>query len=138
MTILDTDIFTMLTDDHPRVSARFRRCEDKVALMVVTRIEALGGRFAFLMKASDGDRLLIAQRWLERTERNLAPFLELPLDDAAAAEFDLLRQNKKLRKIGRGDLLIASVVLSRRAKLATRNVRDFQLVPGLRVENWAD
>ena len=43
-----------------------------------------------------------------------------------------------LKKIGRGDLLIAAVAQARRAKLATRNVRDFQLVPGLRVENWAD
>jgi tRNA(fMet)-specific endonuclease VapC len=138
VTILDTDIFTLLTDGHPRVAARFRQCEDTVALTISTRIEALGGRFASIIKASDGNQLLIAQTRLERTEQNLARFLVLPFDAAAAAEFDRLRQNKKLKKIGRGDLLIASIALARRAKLVTRNLRHFRQVPGLRVENWAD
>lgn len=138
MTILDTDIFTLLTDAHPRVAAGFQQCEDAVALTIVTRIEALGGRFAFVMKASDGDQLLIAQQRLQRTEQNLAQFLLVPFDAAAAAEFDRLRQHKKLKKIGRADLLIAAIALARRATLASRNLRDFRQVPGLHVENWAD
>ena len=60
------------------------------------------------------------------------------LDTAAAAEFDRLRQNKKLTKIGRADLLIASIALAHRATLVTRNLLHFQQVPGLRLENWAD
>jgi tRNA(fMet)-specific endonuclease VapC len=138
VTILDTDIFTLLTDGHPRVAARFRQCEDAVALTITTRIEALGGRFASIIKASDGNQLLIAQTRLERTEQNLARFLLLPFDAAGAADFDRLRQNKKLRKIGRGDLLIAGIALAPRATLVTRNLRHFRQVPGLRVENWAD
>jgi tRNA(fMet)-specific endonuclease VapC len=43
-----------------------------------------------------------------------------------------------LRKIGRADLLIASVTLANRATLVTRNTRHFKQVPGLRVENWVD
>ena len=138
MTILDTDIFTLLASGHPRVAERFRREEDQVALTIVTRIETLEGRFAFLMKAADGQQLLQAQQWLERSERDLANFLLLPFDAAAATEFDRLRQNKRLKKIGRGDLLIAAVALGRRALLVSRNLRDFRQVPGLRVENWAD
>jgi tRNA(fMet)-specific endonuclease VapC len=49
-----------------------------------------------------------------------------------------LRQNKKLKKIGRPDLLIAAITLAARGTLVTRNLKDFRLVPGLRVENWAD
>jgi tRNA(fMet)-specific endonuclease VapC len=49
-----------------------------------------------------------------------------------------LRRNKKLKKIGRTDLLIASIALARGATLITRNVRHFQLIPGIRIENWAD
>jgi tRNA(fMet)-specific endonuclease VapC len=56
----------------------------------------------------------------------------------ARLEFDRLRQNKRLKKIGRGDLLIASIALAHRATLVTRNVRDFRQIPGLQVENWAD
>jgi tRNA(fMet)-specific endonuclease VapC len=43
-----------------------------------------------------------------------------------------------LLEIGRADLLIASIALSRQATLVTRNLRHFRLIPGLRVENWAD
>ena len=90
------------------------------------------------MKASDGDQLLLASRWLERTEAALARFLLLPFDAAAAAEFDRLRQNKKLKKIGRADLLIAAVALAQRPRSSLATSGDFQHVPGLRVENWAD
>ena len=62
----------------------------------------------------------------------------IPIDDAAADEFDRMRQNKKLKKIGRADLLIAAIALANRATLVTRNLKDFRQVPGLRVENWAD
>jgi len=62
----------------------------------------------------------------------------LTVDDAAAAAFDELRRHKKLKKIGRGDLLIACIALAHRATLVTRNLKDFRKVPGLVVENWAD
>ena len=68
----------------------------------------------------------------------LAKIPILPFDEAAGAEFDRLRQNKKLKKIGRGDLLIASIALANKATLVTRNTKDFGKVPGLKIENWAD
>lgn len=60
------------------------------------------------------------------------------IDDSAAAEFDRLRREKALKKIGRTDLLIASIALAQGATLVTRNVRHFGQVPRLHVENWAD
>ena len=62
----------------------------------------------------------------------------LLIDLAVAAEFDRLRQDKKLKKIGRADLLIACVTLTNWGKLVGRNLKDFRLVAGLQVENWAD
>jgi predicted nucleic acid-binding protein len=38
----------------------------------------------------------------------------------------------------RGDLLIACIVLANKAKLISRNLKDFQKAPGLQVENWAE
>ena len=71
-------------------------------------------------------------------ERDLAGVMAVPIDTAAAPQFDKLRRNKKLKRIGRADLLIASIARAGRAALVTRNVEHFRQVPGLPVENWAD
>jgi tRNA(fMet)-specific endonuclease VapC len=75
---------------------------------------------------------------LQQSEEDLESFRVVPIGDAAATEFDKLRQNRKLKKVGRADLLIASIALAQKAVLVTRNVRHFGKIPGLRVENWAD
>ena len=138
MIVLDTDTLTLLLAEHPRVVDRYRRETDEVAIAIITRIEVLLGRFATLMKAADGAQLQRGQQRFDRAERDLKAFRSVPISDAGAAEFDRLRRNKKVRKIGRGDLLIAAIVMRYSVRLASRNQRDFRQVPGLQVENWAD
>jgi tRNA(fMet)-specific endonuclease VapC len=138
MFILDTDTLTLLLRGHERVTHRTSAATGEVVITVISRIEALQGRFASVLKAEDGDRLLQAQQRLAENERDLEGLTILPVDVAAAAAFDGLRANKKLKKIGRADLLIAAIALANRAKLVTRNLKDFRQVPGLQVENWAD
>jgi tRNA(fMet)-specific endonuclease VapC len=138
MTLLDTDILSLAMAGNPTVLARMRRAQDDVAVTVITKIQLLRGRHDFLLKASDGEQLQRAQLWLDRTETALEGWDVVRIDANAAAEFDRLRQLKTLRKIGRADLLIAAIALASRAKLATRNTRDFRQVPGLTVENWAE
>jgi tRNA(fMet)-specific endonuclease VapC len=88
------------------------------------------------LKAADGVQLLRALEWLTRSEDLLQQIRIVSIDAAAAAEFDKLLRNKKLKKIGRADLLIAAIALAHQATVVTRNLRHFQLVPGLQVENW--
>jgi predicted nucleic acid-binding protein len=61
MFLLDTDTLTMLLYGHERVSERMSRASQTVALTVISRIETLQGRFASVLKAEDGERLLLAQ-----------------------------------------------------------------------------
>jgi len=138
MYILDSDILSLLQAGHPRVG-RWRGRVDPadVATTIITRIEILRARFDHLLKANTGEELQRAQQWLIRSEELLNRVVVFPVDAAAAAQFDRLRHVKTLRKIGRNDLLIASISLSRQATLVTRNVRHFRLIPGLRVEDWA-
>lgn len=140
MFVLDTDTLPHLFLGHPRVTARRNSVPSpEIAITVISWIQALSGRFEFLLKAVTGDELLRAQGLLDLTWRSLASVaLVLPIDDGAAREFDRLRENKKLKKIGRADLLIAAITLAERATLVTRNLKDFRQVPGLQVENWAD
>jgi tRNA(fMet)-specific endonuclease VapC len=57
-------------------------------------------------------------------------------DEQAADRFVALR--KEAVRIGTMDLKIASIALTSGALLLSANLRDFEQVPGLRVENWLD
>jgi tRNA(fMet)-specific endonuclease VapC len=138
MKLLDTDIFTLLNAGNARVRQRAEKEKELMAIAIVTRIEVLLGRFQFVLKASNGDDLQRAQRYLVQSERDLAKHRTAEIDPGVAAEFDRLRENKKLKTIGRRDLLIACIALANRATLVTRNLKHFRLVPGLALENWAD
>jgi tRNA(fMet)-specific endonuclease VapC len=138
MILLDTDTLTLYFLNHPRVTERAMAAEEVPVTSVVSQIEMLQGRFDSVLKAADAEKLLVAQQRLTNAERNLAGMAIIPFDDAGVAEFDRLRGEKRLKKIGRADLLIASIALAHRATLVTRNLRHFQQVPGLQLENWAD
>jgi tRNA(fMet)-specific endonuclease VapC len=138
MILIDTDTLTLLFQGHPRVQSRMRSSEDDVATTIITWIEVLQGRFDAVLKAADPDQLERAHQRLHESIRQLATVTIVPIDPAAAQQFAKLLRNKKLRKLGRGDLLIASIALAQKATLVTRNVRDFEQVPGLTSENWAD
>jgi tRNA(fMet)-specific endonuclease VapC len=64
----------------------------------------------------------------------------LPFDLIAARTFGALKATLERRgtPLAEPDLRIASIVLSRDLILVTRNVRYFQRVPELSVENWID
>ncbi len=64
--------------------------------------------------------------------------LIVPVSQAASEQFELLRIMPKLQKIGRADLLIASIALANQATLVTRNLRHFRQILGIQVVNWVD
>jgi tRNA(fMet)-specific endonuclease VapC len=135
MFVLDTDMLSPFLRAHVGVTDRVAHATEEVAITLITRIELLQGRFASVLKAENGEK---AQHRLDENEKDLDRFTILVFDSMAAAEFDRLRKNKKLKKIGRCDLLIAVLTLANRATLVTRNRKDFGQVPGLKVGDWAD
>lgn len=139
MHILDTDTLTHLYAGHPNVIENLKRLDDAdIRITIINKIELLRGRSEFLIKASDGKQLLRAQTLFDRTEELLSQIPVLSINENSALKFDLLRKIKKLKKIGRKDILIASVALSHGAVLVTRNIRHFNQIPGLLVINWVD
>ncbi len=137
--ILDTDTLSHLHAGRPKVVENLRRLDDPdVRITIITKVELLRGRFDFLLKASDQSQLIRAQELLNRTEDLLSQLPVLLIDKKSAIQFEKLKKIKKLRKIGRADILIASIALSRRAVIVTRNVRHFRRIPQLVVKNWVD
>ena len=139
MHILDTDTLTHLLAGHKGVARRLTLVPDTdIATTVVTQIELLRGRFDFILKAATGTEMVRAQQLLARTEGFLSDLRIIPFGSEGARHFDRLRVEPGLRKIGRADVIIASIALARRATLVTRNRRHFRQVGGLELENWVD
>ncbi len=139
MYILDTDTLTHLHKGNENVKRNLASASDyDFAITIVTKVEILRGRIDFLLKAADGDQLTRAQRFLLETENLLEQLPVVEFDAMAAKKFDELRVSTKFRKIGRSDLLIASLCLTNNAVLVTRNVKHFRKFPDLTVVNWVD
>lgn len=140
MILLDTDTVSLFHKGHPLVTERMRKVDatESVGTTIITYAEVMRGRYEFLLKAGDEEQLRRAQAGVDSSQALLDDLLTIPVDEAAAREFERLRQDKKLKNIGRADLLIACIVLAHRATLVTRNLRHFRQVPGLKLENWAD
>lgn len=68
----------------------------------------------------------------------LAGIKILPFDEAAAIEYADIRTALERRgtPIGANDLLIAAHARSLQLTLVTNNVKEFERVDGLQVENW--
>jgi tRNA(fMet)-specific endonuclease VapC len=139
MYLLDTDTLTHLYRGNSNVVRQLKAVEDvEVGITIITKVEILRGRIDYLLKAETGANLLKAQELLFRTEELLSQLLIVPMSQTASLEFDRLLTVSKYRKIGRADLLIASITLANRAILVTRNQRHFKQIAGLPVENWVD
>jgi tRNA(fMet)-specific endonuclease VapC len=60
------------------------------------------------------------------------PILSFP--EPAIARHQSLKRQKI--NIGKSDLRIAAIALDQSDVVVTRNTKDFQRVPGLRIEDW--
>ena len=73
-------------------------------------------------------------------DKFLMPLEILPYDENAARHYGAIRAflESKGMPIGPMDLMIAAHALSQGLTVVTNNVREFQRVPGLKVEDWTE
>lgn len=139
MYLLDTDTLTHLWANHELVVERLFHCPDSnIGTTSISKCEILRVRCENLLKGATPSELLTAQQRLDRSEFQLAELMVVPFDVSSAAQLTHLMQISKLRKIGRADLLIASIALANNATLVTRNLKHFRQIPKLKLENWVD
>ncbi len=73
----------------------------------------------------------------QRLQALLRFFNEIPVldyTDVVAARFEDLKRSRV--RVGSMDLKIAAMALSRDGLLLSSNLKDFERVPNLRVEDW--
>jgi tRNA(fMet)-specific endonuclease VapC len=134
--VLDTDTLQLFQDEDPNVVARVRAVAPAdLSTSVVCVEEQLSGWYTQLRQAKRPERLAWAYRRLAGTVRFLSRIQIVDFDEPAIHRCEELKKRKtKVRKM---DLRIAATVLECDGVLVTRNVRDFQQVPGLRIEDWS-
>ena len=141
MLVLDSDTYTHLLHKHPKVVERMEYAviqREVVGIAIITKIEILQGRMAAMLKADTHQGFLNAQQKLIASEERLQEMRVVVLDESALQVFDQLLRVRGLQKIGRADLLIASISLANDATLVTRNQKHFRGVPKLKLANWVD
>ena len=129
--LLDTNIcIYTINRTNPKIVDVFKGLPiGEIALSAVTLAELEYG--ASKSARRDNNRLMLVGF--------VSPFKVLPFDDRDAEVFGILRAHLERAgtPIGPYDLQIAAQALARNCILVTNNVREFERVPGLKIENWA-
>lgn len=134
--VLDTDSLSLLQHGHPALMQRTGSCApSQLAVTVITVEEQLSGWYAELRRTTRRDRLADIYLRMATTVRSLSRMKILPYTEAAMARVDQFKAAKL--NVAKSDLRIAAIVLEYGAILVTRNLRDFQRIPGLTVEDWS-
>jgi tRNA(fMet)-specific endonuclease VapC len=141
MILLDTDHLSVLLDDrdtrHVHLKNLIEASEDEfISTTVVSVEEQCRGWLAIINRQVDVRLQVPAYGRLARLFRILASW-EIVLFDVAAAD-EYLRLRKQRIRIGTLDIKVASIALVNDALLLSANLRDFQRIPGLHVENWLE
>ena len=137
--VLDTNHFREVAAATPLAANLDRKAAQERAeifLSIITVQEAVGGWLALINSMQAGRDQIAGYTSFQRTITAFHQFDLLPFDTEAAAIFHRLKSAHP--RTGTMDLKIAAICLAYDAMLLTRNLSDFQHIPGLRVENWLD
>jgi tRNA(fMet)-specific endonuclease VapC len=138
MILIDTDHLSVLTDRRATGNAALVRRLDSagepLAIPIVAVEEQCKGWLARLARTRDIHQQITPYQRLAELFDFLAEWDIAPLTESAADRFAELRRQKV--RIGAQDLKIAAIALAENALLLSANLRDFQKVPGMRVEDW--
>lgn len=129
--ILDTNIVIYTIKNRPQqVRETFKRHQGQMCISAVTAGELIFG----------AERSAQPERNLADIEGLTARLEVLPFDAAAATHFGQLRAElyNVGKPIGPYDMMIAGHARSLGLILVTNNTKEFERVPGLRVENWIE
>lgn len=137
--VIDTNHFTALVAGGPLASNLIRRTSERDAdifTTIITAQEVSQGWLAALNRESAGEAQVFGYLRFQAALRDFGKITILPFDLEAAKTYGRLR--KLLPRLGTMDLKIAAICINHDALLLSRNLVDFERVPGLRVENWLD
>ena len=137
--VLDTNHFTEVireSEAGARLARRLIENEAEVFVSIITAQESLEGWLAVIKSHPPGSAQVKGYSEFRKSIDTLGKFSLLDFDLEAAEAFSNLR--KLFPRVGTLDIKIAAISLAHDCLLLTRNLRDFNQVPGRCVENWLD
>jgi tRNA(fMet)-specific endonuclease VapC len=139
MFILDTDHVSLWLRGNASVRDRTVQSSPDVVITIITVQEIFNGWIGRLNNLPDQQNLVFEYGNLWLTVEFIRSFRVLKFDEHADDCYvQILQANPPLRKKRlRQDLRIAAIALSLDATVITRNRRDFEQVPGLKIEDWS-
>lgn len=133
--IFDTDVMSLFQQGHSSVSQRLLICWPReLATTVISVEEQLTGWYTALRRARRSPELVRIYQRIAETVQFYSGIEIISFSEHSVAIYDNLRSQRL--NIGKMDLRIAAITLEHDACLVTRNIRDFQRVPGLQIEDW--
>jgi tRNA(fMet)-specific endonuclease VapC len=138
MLILDTDHLTEYqrgtSPEAHRLKERLDRATEPYGTTIITVEEIMRGWMAAIRRLNDPRRQIGAYAKLQQLFVFFASWHVLSWNDAAVDQFATLKRGGI--RVGTMDLKIASIALARTATLLSRNLNDYERIPGLSVEDW--
>jgi tRNA(fMet)-specific endonuclease VapC len=130
--LIDTNIWSFLQQrKYPSLQARFAKCSpDQLYLSAIVRGELEVG-------FEKGDKRMERRISLDKI---IGATQQLSISPAVAVMYAKVRASleKAGTPIGGNDTWIAAEALHHNLTLITDNIREFERVAGLRVENWTE
>lgn len=128
--MLDTNIIIYIMKNRPaQVKKRFKQHKEQLSISSITLGELVFG----------AEHSQQQERNLSDIEAMIARLEVLPFDNKPAYHFGQIRAALYNigKPIGPYDMMIAGHARSSGLILVTNNIREFERVPGLQLENWA-
>ena len=138
MILTDSDHLPVLLEArdarHARLTMRIRQSPERVAVPIVVVEEHLRSWLAQIHGAKEAHRQIVPYLRLRKLIEFLVGSVIVDWNEPSVDHFT---HHQHLRnRIGSQDLKIACIALANDALLLSANLRDFEQVPGLRVEDW--
>lgn len=139
MFLLDTDHLVIIQQatlpEFSRIAERMADYEEAdFFVSIVTFHEQVLGWSTYLSRAKTKQSVVRAYDKFRKILVDFTALPVIPFDEAASDVFETMRQQRV--RVGTMDLRIAATALARNYTVLTRNLVDFQKVPGLRVDDW--
>jgi len=133
MYILDTDTLSNLFKKHPSTK-------------LIQKLASVSANDQYTTSINIGEMVYGASRLphgealLEKISKIIHPDQVLPFDYQSSFFYGKTRGTLEKKRIfvDQSDLRIASVALTCKMTVITRNIRDFSKIPNLKIENWID